>query len=163
MCCRGMTSSKERAERGEIGGIVNREADLQSPFGVTFGVTFGFTVGCRRRLRPEAVGAMGERFLSDKLNAARTSEFRRLLPVYKGNNLQAGRSTWVQWRHDASASVLMGPLVRRALRLPSTRLILLFSVLTTLHNYHSFLSLTRPSTYILSNILSYRRRYTQLL
>lgn len=129
MCCRGMTSGKERAERGEIGGIVNREADLQSPFGVTF----GFTVGCRWRLRPEAVGAMGERFLSDKLNAARTSEFRRLLPVYKGNNLQAGRSTWVQWRHDASASVLMGPLVRRALRLPSTRLILLFSVLTTLH------------------------------
>ena len=159
MCCRGMTSSKERAERGEIGGIVNREADLQSPFGVTF----GFTVGCRRRLRPEAVGAMGERFLSDKLNAARISEFRRLLPVYKGNNLQAGRSTWVQWRHDASASVLMGPPVHRALRLPSTRLILLFSVLTTLHNYHSFLSLTRPSTYILNNILSYRRRYTPLL
>lgn len=118
-----MTSGKERAERGEIGGIVNREADLQSPFGVTF----GFTVGCGRRLRPEAVGVIGERFLSDKLNAARASEFRRLLPVYKGKNLQAGRSTWVRWRHDASASVLMGPPVRRALRLPSTRLILLFS------------------------------------
>jgi hypothetical protein len=56
-----------------------------------------------------------ERWGRDKLNAARTSEFRRLLPVYKGNNLQAGRSTWVQWRHDASASVLMGPPVTQSL------------------------------------------------
>ena len=51
MCCRDMTfSSEERVERGEIGGVLNREADLQSPF--------GFTVSFWRRLRPETVGVM---------------------------------------------------------------------------------------------------------
>ena len=96
--------SKESAERGEVGGAVNREAELQSPFG---------DLWLHRWLRAEARARSrwsdGGGFLSDNLNAARTSEFRRLLPVYKGKNLQAARSTWVQWRHDASASVLMGP------------------------------------------------------